>query len=66
KSLYPAVQSQKCYHLSISIFIYQNGQYRLMAQSAEEYPLPSLDDEKKISLQINAQLINNGIVSYGN
>lgn len=41
--------------------VYQNGQYRLMAQSAEEYPLPSLDDEKKISLQINAQLINNGI-----
>ena len=49
---------------------YQNGQYRIMGQSAEEYPLPAADDEQRINLTIEApQLltcVNRAIVAAAN
>lgn len=34
---------------------YQNGQYKMMAQSADEFPLPILDEEKDTCLTLPAQ-----------
>lgn len=49
---------------------YQNGQYRIMGQSAEEYPLPAADDDEHINLTVEApQLltcVNRAIVAAAN
>lgn len=40
---------------------YQNGQYKLMAQNAEEYPIPVLAEENRISLTAPASLLLSGV-----
>lgn len=40
---------------------YQNGQYKLIAQSAEEYPVPVMAEEERISLTIGAPILLSGI-----
>lgn len=34
---------------------YQNGQYRLMGQSAEEYPTPAISDETRLEFDLECQ-----------
>ncbi|MDY6250074.1 MAG: DNA polymerase III subunit beta [Bacteroidaceae bacterium] len=41
--------------------VYQNGQYKFMAQSADEYPTPPADTEEVMKLQIPATLLLAGI-----
>ena len=41
--------------------IYQNGQYRLMAQDAENYPELAITQEERINLNIDAQVLYLGI-----
>lgn len=40
---------------------YQNGQYKLMAQNAEEYPLPVMSEEERINIVLPAPLLLSGI-----
>lgn len=40
---------------------YQNGQYKLMAQDATEYPVPVLSEEERINLTLDASRLLNGI-----
>lgn len=46
------------YELTIE---YQNGQYRLMAQNAEEYPMPVINEESGVNLTLSAPLLLSGI-----
>ncbi len=40
---------------------YQNGQYKLMGQSAEEYPVPSTDEEMRLDFALPATSLLSGI-----
>lgn len=40
---------------------YQNGQYKLMAQDAEEYPVPAKVEEQRINITMDAQTLLLGI-----
>jgi len=41
--------------------VYQNGQYKLMAQDASEYPQPVLGNEERVEITIDAQLLLSGV-----
>lgn len=40
---------------------YQNGQYKLMAQDATEYPIPATTEEQRIDLTISSQHLLSGV-----
>lgn len=40
---------------------YQNGQYKLMAQDATEYPVPATTEEQRIDLTISSQHLLSGV-----
>lgn len=40
---------------------YQNGQYKLMGQNADEYPTPVLSDEERLDFTIEAKHILSGV-----
>lgn len=40
---------------------YQNGQYKLMAQDADEYPIPAQAEDENINLSLEAPLLLSGI-----
>lgn len=40
---------------------YQNGQYKLMAQDATEYPIPATTEEQRIELTISSQHLLSGV-----
>ncbi len=46
------------YELTID---YQNGQFRLMAQDASEYPVPATSEEERIDLTISSQHLLSGV-----
>lgn len=46
------------YELTVN---YQNGQYKLMAQDADEYPMPVLSEENRTDLSLGAPLLLSGI-----
>lgn len=41
---------------------YQNGQYKLMAQNAEDYPTPALIEDSQIQVTMDSQTLFTGIV----
>lgn len=41
---------------------YQNGQYKLMAQNAEDYPSPALIEDSQIHVKMDSQTLFTGIV----
>lgn len=41
---------------------YQNGQYKLMAQSADDYPTPAVVEEEQIQMAMDAQMLYTGLV----
>lgn len=40
---------------------YQNGQYRLMAQNADDYPLPARSEGEEISIEVNSDCMLSSI-----
>lgn len=40
---------------------YQNGQYSMMAQNADEYPIPATLKENSVRLEMDAEIMLNGI-----
>ena len=40
---------------------YQNGEYKMMGQNADEYPTPAVLKEDAVSLEISAQILSDGL-----
>jgi len=40
---------------------YQNGEYKMVGQNADEYPTPAVLQESSVSLEISAQILSDGL-----